>query len=261
MTSIQPCPPKNNAELAREWDRLAEERHRQITSGEDLSFDHVVAPTSHFLLREADLTTVLDVGCGTGEFTAQLAAKAGTVVAIDPSAANMKLARFSCRYSKNVQFVVAPVEEVANSLDRRPATAAVAVMTLMTVPDLRQFAKAVARLLNTGGRFVATLTHPCFWPRYWGYDREPWFRYDRETFIEAPFVISNRETELRTTHVHRPLALYLSSFAREGFLLEVMAEPMPTEAVESRYPRRWEFPRFLAVRWVKGESSNNRLVL
>jgi hypothetical protein len=60
------------------------------------------------------------------------------------------------------------------------------VMTLMTAPDLRAFAKALATLLQARGRFVAILTHPCFWPRYWGYEEEPWFHYEREIFIEAP---------------------------------------------------------------------------
>lgn len=251
MSSIRPCPAKNNAELAREWDQLAEERHRQISSGEDVSFDHVVVPTSRHLLLGADLSVVLDVGCGTGEFTGQLAATAGTVIAIDPSTANMALTRSVCRGAKNVRFFEASVEEVANSVSGETATAAVAVMTLMTAPNLRDFANAVGELLKPGGQFVATLTHPCFWPRYWDYEKEPWFRYECETFIEAPFVISRRQTELRTTHIHRPLNLYLNTFAQQGFRLNAMAEPMPDPSIQSLYPRPWEFPRFLGLRWEK----------
>ncbi len=69
MTDIRPCPPKTHAELAREWDQLAEERHRQIASGEDLSFDHIVVPTIWRLFEGADRTVVLDIGSGTGDFT------------------------------------------------------------------------------------------------------------------------------------------------------------------------------------------------
>jgi hypothetical protein len=152
---------------------------------------------------------------------------------------------------ENIRYVGASLEEAASCLDDGPATAAVAVMTLMTAPDLRGFAKALAALLQTRARFVAILTHPCFWPRYWGYEKEPWFCYERETFIEAPFVISKRRTQVRTTHIHRPLEQYLKVFAEEGFRLDALAEPMPTPEVQALYPKPWEFPRFLGLRWEK----------
>jgi SAM-dependent methyltransferase len=251
MKQIRPCSAKNHADLAREWDRLAEERHRQIASGEDLSFHHLVVPTTWRLLEGSDRAVVLDIGAGTGEFTLQLARTAGKVIAVEPSQASMMLARRVCQSVKNVRYVEASLEEAASFLGEHPATAAVAVMTLMTAPDLRALAKALAALLQTHARFISTLTHPCFWPRYWGYENEPWFRYARETFIEAPFIISKRRTEIRTTHIHRPLEQYLSVFAEEGFRLDALAEPMPAPEVDALYPRRWAFPRFLGLRWEK----------
>ena len=65
MMHIRPCPPKSLGELTREWDELAEERHRQIASGEDLSFEHIVVPTTWSLFEGADRTVVLDIGSGT----------------------------------------------------------------------------------------------------------------------------------------------------------------------------------------------------
>src|SRR5437764_8157270 len=169
MSGIRPCPPKNHAELSREWDRLAKERHRQIASGEDLSFEHVVVPTIWHLFGDGDRTAVLDVGSGTGDFTLQLAQIARTVKAIEPSRISMSLAREVCRTAQNIEFIEESLEESTSSLGKASATAAVAVMTLMTVPDLRGFAKSLATLLQTGAHLVAMLTHPWFWPRYWGY--------------------------------------------------------------------------------------------
>lgn len=251
MTQIRQCFAKTHADLAREWDRLAEERHQQIASGDDLSFHHVLIPTIWRLFGGSDRSVVLDIGSGTGEFTLQLARTAGRVVAIEPSQVSMALARRVCQGVQNVRYVEAPLEDAASFLDQELATAAVAVMTLMTAPDLRGLAKALAGLLRTHARFVATLTHPCFWPRYWGYEKEPWFCYERETFIEAPFVISKRRTEVRTTHIHRPLEQYLSVFAEEGFRLDAFAEPMPPPEIQALYPKPWEFPRFLGLRWEK----------
>jgi SAM-dependent methyltransferase len=248
---MRPCPAKSHVDLTCEWDQLAEERHRQIASGEDLSFDHVVVPTTWRLLVGSDLTLVLDIGSGTGDFTVQLAQRSGKVIAVEPSSLSMALARRVCHGALNVRYVEAPLEEAASFLDEGPFTAAVAVMTLMTAPDLRGFAKALAALLQTRGRFVAVLTHPCFWPRYWAYDRAPWFRYELETFIEAPFVISRCRTAFKTTHIHRPLEHYVNVFASEGFRLDTLAEPMPEPEIQALYPRPWKFPRFLGLRWEK----------
>ena len=127
MTLIRPSPPKSHVDLAREWDQLAEERHRQIVSGDDVSFHHVVAPATRRLLEGADHDVVLDVGAGTGEFTLQLARGARRVVAVEPSRASMHRARQVCRDATNVRYVEAALEEAVGILDEGPATAAVAM--------------------------------------------------------------------------------------------------------------------------------------
>lgn len=251
MKEIKPCSTKSNATLANEWDHLAEERHRQIATGEDVSFRCVVAPTTLRLLGESNLAMVLDIGCGTGAFTLQLARLAGRVIAVDPSKASLAVARRVCQGVQNVLFFEQFLEDAPMLLDASSATAAVALMTLMTAPDLRGFAKALSGYLRPRAVFVAMITHPCFWPRYWGYENEPWFSYNLETFIEAPFVISARPTDILTTHVHRPLASYLDVFSEEGFRLDRIEEPMPTSEVQALYPKKWEFPRFLGIRWEK----------
>jgi len=252
MTEIRHCSAKQHDDLAAEWDRLAEERHRQIASGDDISFDHVIAPTILKLFAGANPSLVLDVGSGTGDFTARLARVAERVVGLEPSAASVEIARTVCAGLSNVRFLNRPIEEAKEALGGEAATAAVATMTLMTTPNLPRFAEALRELLQDGGKFVAVVTHPCFWPRYWGYEEADWFDYEREIFIEAPFVISLRRTPHFTTHIHRPLEQYLTTFADLGFSIEKVVEPMPPAEIEALYPMPWQFPRFLGLRWVKG---------
>ncbi|MCY4488950.1 MAG: class I SAM-dependent methyltransferase [Deltaproteobacteria bacterium] len=227
------------------------ERHRQISSGVDLSFDHVIAPTTWKLLEDCNRSIVLDVGSGTGEFTAQLAKAAERVVAIEPAQASTVVARSVCKTMTNVRFVEAPLEDALDQLVDVRATMAVAVMSLMTAPDLRRVADALYQVLRPGGRFAAVLTHPCFWPKYWGYNDAPWFNYETETFIEAPFAISKCATEFVTTHIHRPLEQYTATFSDAGFQLERLLEPMPRDEVQALYPERWAFPRFMGLRWAR----------
>lgn len=251
MSSIRPCSAKSLAEVTREWDRLAEERHRQIASGEDISFHHVVVPTVHHLLRGSDTSVVLDIGSGTGDFSILLAQYAGTVIAIEPSMSSMAIARKSGVGTANIRYVEASLESAIRFLGDESVTAAVAVMTLMAVPDLKGFAAALRQILPKQAHFVAVLTHPWFWPYYWDYHNEEWFRYEREIFIEAPFVISNRRSEFRTTHIHRPLGVYVNTFAEQGFRLDALTEPLPEPDVQALYPKPWQFPRFLGLRWQK----------
>lgn len=251
MTDIRPCAAKKHADLALEWDQLAEERHRQIAAGEDLSFEHVVVPTMLRLFEGADAALVLDIGSGTGDFTARLAQVATRVIGVEPSRTSVTVARARCLEARNVRFIQAPLEEAASMLRGESVTAAVACMTLMTTPDLSGFTKALAVLLQHEAKFVATLSHPWFWPRYWGYETEAWFSYAKETFIEAPFVISRCRTAVRTTHVHRPLEQYVSVFANAGFRLEALVEPMPSPEIQALYPQPWRFPRFIGLRWTK----------
>jgi SAM-dependent methyltransferase len=249
MKGIAACPDKSAEQMTREWDRMAEERHRQLLSDEDVSFHHVVAPTALRLLEGADTAVTLDIGSGTGHFTVSLARIAKRVIGIEPSVRSVAVAKDLCREARNVQFVEGYLENSLAQIAEMEPTSAAAVMTLMSVVNLSRFADGLASVLPVGARFVAIITHPWFWPKYWGYEAASWFCYGRETFIEAPFTISRRRSKIITTHIHRPLEQYMAIFSDAGFRLERISEPIPEPAVEALYPKRWTFPRFLGLQW------------
>ena len=243
--------PKTHLELVDDWNRLAVERNRQIVSGEDISFHHVVLPTALSLLDGCNTTTIVEIGSGTGQFTERLAKLGGHILAVDPSEASLRLAKENCSASNNVTFFECPIECAIDQLVDFNVTAAIAVMTLMTTPDLPAVARSLSAILPPDARFVAILTHPWFWPQYWGYHDKNWFNYEKEIFVEAPFTISRCVTEVLTTHIHRPLGQYLSTFSENGFHLENLVEPMPDFKVQKRYPEPWRFPRFIGLKWVR----------
>ena len=248
---MTPVATKNNIEIAAEWDAIAERRHHQITSKLDLSFDHVLCPTTLDLLQCCDLSRVLDVGCGTGEFTFSVAERSGSVLGIDVSPKCIKIAKDSCARTDNVSFLVGPLEKASEHLQAQSFTAAVAAMSLMTVPDLDAVVTSLSKLIGSNGHLVATLTHPWFWPFYWGYAQQDWFTYNREIFIESHFRISQDATDVITTHVHRPLEQFIDAFRRHGFDLERLLEPVPSAQIQGLYPSPWKYPRFIAMRLKK----------
>jgi hypothetical protein len=116
----------------------------------------------------------------------------------------------------------------------------------MDVPDLHIFISGLYLVLRANGLLIFSVTHPWFWPNYYGYDQEPWYRYDRELIIESPFrITSTPDCPFLSTHVHRPLAAYIGALRQTGFSICDLREPMPSPDVEARYPRPWTTPRYL----------------
>jgi 2-polyprenyl-3-methyl-5-hydroxy-6-metoxy-1,4-benzoquinol methylase len=234
---------KSATTIVSEWDALAQLRHRQITSGEDISYLHILVPNVLALMLGEAPRTALDVGCGSGFLTNLIAERVSKVVGIDPSAENIAIAR--THHANRADFV----RETLETYSKRVASTfdvAIANMVLMDVIDLDAFLAAARSVLQPGGALIFSITHPWFWPSYSGYARETWFRYDRELIIESPFTISaRRDCPLLSTHVHRPLKAYVAAFRRTSLVIEGLHEPMPSEDVAALYPDAWEYPRFL----------------
>lgn len=245
----------SSQELADEWDCLASERHNQIYEGRDLTFTHVMAPLVESLVG-SDLDAILiDIGSGTGELTGRLAAHFKKVVCVEPSIKSLIIAKSILSIFSNINFINSDFEDCEGLLSQYAGVdqkcVFLAAMMLSADPQLDRFAQTLSRLARQGDEFIATIPHPCFWPRYWGYEKESWFSYKKELMIRAPFKISLSDSEFKTTHVHRPVDKYISTFSKFGFRLLEMSEPVPSKKIQSLYPKKWEFPRFLAFKWVK----------
>lgn len=243
----------SSQELATEWDNLASERHNQIYKGLDITFTHVMAPLVESLVGENLEAALIDIGSGTGELTGRLAMRFKKVVCIEPSIQSLKIARSILSIFSNIHFINSDFEDCEDQLfrDIDEKHIFLASMMLSADPQIDKFAQTLSRISREGDEFIATIPHPCFWPRYWGYEKESWFSYQKELMIKAPFKISLSNSEFKTTHIHRPIEKYISIFSKCGFQLTSMSEPVPDQKTQAFYPKKWAFPRFLAFKWVK----------
>jgi SAM-dependent methyltransferase len=246
-SGARPGPTKTQQDLASEWDAVAEARFVQLRDRRDITYAAVLVPIVCRLADVGAADRVIDAGCGSGFLTALVAEAADRVIGVDPSSKQIALAN-AHNHRANVEYVNATLESFAATRPGR-ADIVIAHMTLMDVPSLGGFLSAARLVLRPGGAFIATLTHPWFWPQYWGYESAPWFRYSDEIQIEAPFVISLDSQPIgTTTHIHRPISTYLTTIVDTGFELQRVCEPMPTAEVEDLYPEPWAAPRYLALR-------------
>lgn len=236
--------------LVREWDKLAERRRLEISEGVDTSFLNTLAPAIKAEVHAARLRypelKVLDVGCGTGELTADLLPLVDRLVGIDPSRRSIELAR---QLAPAVPLHRSDLRSFSVS-HRRQFNVAVANMVLMNIDDLDSFARNLTDVLQPGGSLIATLTHPWTWPRYWAYEESPWFNYDSELFVQARWKISGAPTAAPevSTHVHKPIGRYVQALADAGFAITGLLELGATSHTRDGRSVSRPFPRFLLVK-------------
>ncbi|MEI6830742.1 MAG: class I SAM-dependent methyltransferase [Synechococcaceae cyanobacterium ELA445] len=236
-------------QIAWQWDMVAKSRDDQLRSGLDVSYDQVLSPAILQLIQAKSSHRVLDVGCGSGVLAERIAYLAQSVVGVDPSQKSIALARASTLRPANTEYISESIEAYSDNYQGEFFDIAIANMVLQDAADLTAVLDSVARVLRCDGTFVCTITHPCFWPAYWGYDRCEWFDYGKEIAIDAPFRISSVEEPVgRTTHFHRPLGQYVTAFHDTNFQVDSLVEPFPSRAIQRLYPQPWSFPRFMAVR-------------
>ncbi|MFG1340769.1 class I SAM-dependent methyltransferase [Xanthobacter autotrophicus] len=241
MKSIVPVSP-DYVRILNQWNSLAEIRFNQIKSGLDITYRNFLMPNMIDLINPREGVSILDAGCGVGFLANEMSNRGAMVKGIDPSIVSINMA--SKNFS-NIDFQCMSIEQLASLYSDKFDIISLN-MVLMDALDINSFLSSCFMLLKSSGKIVFSITHPWFWSKYAGYSDESWFNYNKINIIEAPFVISNDKSgELVSTHVHRPLGCYLSSFVAHGFRWESITEPMPSANVMKLYKEEWKFPRYL----------------
>jgi ubiquinone/menaquinone biosynthesis C-methylase UbiE len=181
---------------------------------------------------------LLDVGCGTGSYTAALAERGWDVTGVDISEDMLRLAR-----ERGVRTVRAD----ATSLPFEAASfdAVVSILTNTDFDDLAEVVREIARVLRPGAPLVYLAVHPCFVGPHSVYDPERglpelhpgWYRRVGR-YTEAPGIWRSSGVRIRVGASHLPLGLFLQTFLDAGLELERIEEP------EER-----EYSFILGLRW------------
>jgi SAM-dependent methyltransferase len=182
--------------------------------------------------------SLLDVGCGTGSYTAALAERGWDVTGVDVS--EDMLRRAQARGVRTVRADGASLPFGDASFD-----AAVSIFTSTDVDDLEAVLREIVRVLRPGAPLVYVAVHPCFVGPHAKYDpasgipelHAGWYRRSGR-YGESPGIWNESGVRIRVGAAHLPLGSFLQTFLDAGLRLERIEEP------EER-----EYPIGLALRW------------
>ncbi|MCI4363753.1 MAG: class I SAM-dependent methyltransferase [Thermoplasmata archaeon] len=221
-----------------EWETLAEYYDGKQGETGDLWHRALIDPGLFDLLGELPTgCRVLDLACGNGYISRRLARAGASVVGVDLGKRILELAR--AREAADPLGITYLGLDAAHLDGIGGATfdVVVANMSLMDIEDASGALREVGRVLRPGGRFVASVSHPCFdtGQAGWAIERFEYtttvYRkvsaYRESTRCSGPWRLDDG-TIVRTPFFHRPLAWYAEELVTSGLLLRRLREPAPT---------------------------------
>ena len=110
-------------------------------------------------------------------------------------------------------------------------------MALMDIKDYDKTIGEIARVTKKGGRFIFSITHPCFEYNSIDQELERPSKYFEERSEKVSWNMKRLQKSFETTSFHRTLTDYSNMLYKHGFLIRRLVEPRPTENGLKKYPR------------------------
>ncbi len=152
------------SEVRRIWDANAEYWDRSMGEG-NMFHRQLLLPSIERLLQIKEGMRVLDVACGNGQLSRWMSERGANVVAVDISEKMIGFAHGRGNPGPGTisyQTVDASEPGALEKLGHQSFDATICNMALMDMPDIEPLAKAIPALIGSGGKFVFSVTHPCF---------------------------------------------------------------------------------------------------
>ncbi|MGV3767885.1 MAG: class I SAM-dependent DNA methyltransferase [Chitinophagaceae bacterium] len=203
-------------------------------------------PNTLSLLPDVKDKNILDAACGPGKYAELLMEKGANVTGFDlsPKMIDFAILRNEGRGAFFVHDLTDPFDRVeSGSFD-----IVLCALALHYIEDWNFTISEFYRALKPGGTLVISIEHP---------------------FCEYVFFNSSKYFEVEPVHCtwkgfgqpvvvnsfRRPLGKCIQPLTDNGFYIDTILEPLPTEAFQRSDPRHFEelsnFPAFLCIRAVK----------
>jgi 2-polyprenyl-3-methyl-5-hydroxy-6-metoxy-1,4-benzoquinol methylase len=220
------------------WDRAIDSWEDFQEQGKDFSRDDVHGPALLRAIGPLRGLDVLDLGCGQGRFTRELARRGARVVAVDWSRGMIAAAR---RHERIRPLGIRYLRADARTVRRRwkPASfdLVVGCMSFMDMPDLPRVLRAARTLVRPDGRLVFSVSHPMATAAIGWAEPEKRRReamvvgdYFRARVGVTPWRMRRLKWPFDTIFWHRTLESWFALLDRSGFEIVGLREPRATAA-------------------------------
>jgi len=225
------------------WDAAADGYAGGQDAGLDFYRYEFLGPAQVAACGEVRGLRVLDVGCGSGYLARQMAQRGARVTGIDISPRMIAHARrHEAAARLGIDFLPADAAETGSLFPAESFDLAVSCIALQDMPDAAAVLAGVFRVLRPGGRFVASITHPCTDTPFRRWERDEsggkrWLCIDRYFERVAVEFEWTRWGGFTTAALHVPLEDWLGWIVAAGFQLHAVREPRPTDEAIRANPK------------------------
>ena len=247
------------ADPAAAWDAAAAAWDEFVETGLDYWRTEVHGPALLVACGDVRGKRALDLGCGQGWFSRQLAQRGADVVGIDFSAAQIGNARrHEAAHPLGIVYRQLDATLIDEQWPQESFDLVTACMALHDSPDAARILTAARRVLTHAGHMAFSIVHPIAGApvHEWVRDEEgqkQGLRIDRY-FDSEPYVLdwnmARLTTHWATPQWHRTLSEWSALIADTGFVITQLDEPRPTPEQAASRPTMMpatRIPYFLIV--------------
>ena len=191
------------------------------------------------ILPSFENKNILDLGCGYGWHLIYAAQnKANLAVGCDISSKMLDVAREKTKNIDNIKLLMSSIESIDENIKNDEELKNIkfdivlSSLALHYIEDFDRVVKTVKLLLKDDGCFVFSAEHPIFT----AYGSQDWLYNDNGEIVCFPvdnyFYEGKRNTKFLGESVvkyHRTITTYINTLINNGFIIENVTEPTPSE--------------------------------
>ena len=230
------------------------EGYKAIRNREGNANDLFEIPALFSLLPNLKGTSVLDLGCGFGEHCVEFVNRgASKVVGIDISEKMLEVAKKE-HSNPAITYMLLPIEDIEEVEGKFDVV--ISSLAFHYVEDFEGVVRKIYDKLNTDGRFIFSQENPIN-TTYCG-EIPRWTKDENGKKIYVNLANYAKEGERESEwfiegikKYHRMFSTIINTLTENGFIIEKMIEPIPTDEILERFPDQEDLfhkPDFLLIK-------------